>query len=102
MLWASIWSAVLIQVKGSQRSFQPEPPRVLWRLPSNALRRRRPVDHATAAGGRVTAQLPGDRRRATAGLAGDLSHPQTLRAQHRDLLPLSLDAPLIVDVVGRV
>ncbi len=53
------------------------------------LRDRRPILQLSAAGGRISAQLPGDRRRAPTQPAGDRSHTETLSAKHRDLLSLA-------------
>ena len=52
-------------------------------------RDRRPILQLSAAGGRISAQLPGDRRRAPTQPASDRSHTETLSAKHRDLLSLA-------------
>jgi len=49
---------------------------------------RGPVVNPAAAGGRVAAQLPRDRRRRPAGGAGDAAHPVTAGLEQGDLLAL--------------
>ncbi len=53
------------------------------------LRGRGPVRRRVTASRGVAAKFPRDRRRRPAHPAGDLAHPQLLRAQDRDLLTLS-------------
>src|SRR5207244_13606854 len=53
------------------------------------LRRRGPIHARVASRGRVAAQLPRDRRRGPTQTASDLTHPDTLGVQDRDLLALS-------------
>src|SRR5207253_5302442 len=53
------------------------------------LRRRRPILQAVRARGRVTTQLPRDRRRRPTQPACDLARPDTLSMKDRDLFPLS-------------
>jgi hypothetical protein len=56
--------------------------------PPLPLSHQRPVLRLPATGGRVAAQLAGDRPRVAADPARDLTHPDLLGAQQRDLLAL--------------
>ena len=67
---------------------EPRRLRSLRRLLSLPLRHQRPVLQRPTARGRVAAQLARDRSRVTADPACDLTHPDLLRAQQRDLLAL--------------